>query len=60
MPKPPKMQVKCSVDNCVYNKSNMCYANSLDVNAMGDHKAHTSDGTCCSTFKNQAATTQYT
>ena len=46
----PKMQVKCSVDNCKYNKAHMCYAGGLEVNAMGDHHAHTPDGTCCETF----------
>ena len=46
----PVMYVKCSVDNCHYNKSQMCHANNLEVNAMGDGKAKTSDGTCCSTF----------
>jgi hypothetical protein len=48
----PKMSVKCSVDNCNYNKNNMCYAKELEVNTMGDGKAQTSDGTCCTTFKN--------
>ena len=48
----PIMQVKCGVENCHYNNSYMCYANDLEVNAMGDGKAETSDGTCCSTFKN--------
>lgn len=47
----PKMHVKCGVDNCYYNKSLMCYANYLEVNAMGDGKAETSDGTCCTTFQ---------
>ena len=45
------MSVKCSVDNCNYNKSNMCHADALEVNTMGDGKAETSDGTCCTTFK---------
>ncbi len=48
----PRMQVKCSVENCHYNKSRMCHAENLEVNAMGDGKAETSDGTCCTTFKN--------
>jgi hypothetical protein len=47
----PKMKVKCSVTNCVYNKANMCYADSIEINAMGDGLAKTSDGTCCTTFK---------
>lgn len=48
----PKMNVKCGVENCHYNKGSMCHASSLEVNAMGDGNAETSDGTCCSTFKN--------
>lgn len=47
----PKMSVKCGVENCQYNKSQSCHANNLEVNAMGDGMAQTSDGTCCSTFK---------
>lgn len=50
----PNMQVKCSVENCHYNKSMSCHANALQVNAMGDGKAETSDGTSCTTFKNKA------
>lgn len=48
----PKMQVKCGVENCHYNKECKCHADELEVNAMGDKKADTSDGTCCTTFKN--------
>lgn len=47
---PRKMPVKCGVENCNYNKSCMCDADKLEVNAMGDKKAETSDGTCCTTF----------
>ena len=43
-------EIKCSVDNCSYNKSHMCNADSIEVNTMGDGKAETADGTCCSTF----------
>lgn len=50
----PKMQVKCGVTNCYYNKDHACHANALEVNAMGDGYAQTSDGTCCTTFKNKA------
>jgi len=49
----PKMPVVCGVENCDYNKSMMCHANKIEVNAMGDRRAETSDGTCCSTFKNE-------
>ncbi len=48
----PKMRVKCSVENCEYNKEHMCHANSLEVNSMGfSNKAESSDGTCCTTFE---------
>ena len=46
----PSMKVKCGVDTCQYYKDNMCHANGIEVNAMGDGIAETSDGTCCSTF----------
>ena len=46
-----KMHVRCSVNNCHYNDNQMCCADSLDVNTMGDGIAETCDGTCCSTFK---------
>jgi hypothetical protein len=35
------------------NKAHMCHAPSLKVDAMGNHHADTSDGTCCSTFINR-------
>ncbi|RKD25247.1 protein of unknown function [Caminicella sporogenes DSM 14501] len=46
----PKMHVKCSVSNCKYNKNNYCHADKLEVNAIGDGYALTSEGTACSTF----------
>jgi hypothetical protein len=49
----PKMQVKCSVENCKHNLGRMCHAGDLEVNAMGDQHAQTSDGTCCTTFINK-------
>ena len=49
----PKMPVKCSVENCSYNRSRMCHADEIEVSAMGDGKAKTVDGTCCSTFENK-------
>jgi Domain of Unknown Function (DUF1540). len=47
----PKMSVKCSVENCAYNQDRICHAKALEVNTMGDGMAQTSDGTCCTTFK---------
>jgi len=46
----PRMNVKCGVENCHYNNNRTCHANSLEVNALGDGHARTSDGTCCTTF----------
>ncbi|ADU26130.1 protein of unknown function DUF1540 [Ethanoligenens harbinense YUAN-3] len=47
----PSMKVKCGVENCHYNRQNMCHANNLEVNTMSDKvSASTSDETCCSTF----------
>jgi hypothetical protein len=50
----PKLEVKCGVDNCHYWKSQACHADNLEVNPLGDGKAHTSDGTCCTTFKSRS------
>ena len=49
----PCMKVKCGVENCEYNKSSMCYAEALEVNAMRGSNAQNSEGTYCITFKNQ-------
>lgn len=46
----PKMQVKCSVINCHYNKQRLCFADQLEVNGMHGNNAKNSDDTCCSTF----------
>jgi len=48
----PKIVVKCGVTNCHYNKSKLCYADTIEVNPKGDGVAHTSDWTLCSTFIN--------
>lgn len=49
----PKMKVKCGVENCSYNVSRMCHADELEVNTVGENKAYSSDGTCCTTFINR-------
>jgi len=48
----PVTAVKCGVENCHFNDGHVCRANSIEVNAPGDGKAQTCDGTCCSTFVN--------
>lgn len=50
-----KTPIKCTVENCQYNKSQMCKAESIEVSAMGDQVAETSDGTSCSTFQKHDA-----
>ncbi|MHB1314248.1 MAG: DUF1540 domain-containing protein [Christensenellales bacterium] len=47
----PEMKVKCTVENCHFYKGNMCHADSIEVMAMGDGRAQTSEGTCCKTFR---------
>lgn len=49
----PKMQVKCSVENCHYNRNYICNAHALEVSALGDGRADTREGTCCDTFLNR-------
>jgi hypothetical protein len=49
--KSPSLKVQCSVDNCLYNKSQACYASQLMVRTMGDGVANSADGTCCATFE---------
>jgi hypothetical protein len=41
----------CKCEECTYNKSFECHADSIEVMSSGDRKVNTSDGTCCSTFK---------
>jgi hypothetical protein len=49
----PKMKVKCGVKNCNYNIDCMCHAKELEVNAIGENIAPTSEATCCATFINR-------
>ena len=43
-------KIKCSVGNCAYNENYKCNASGIEVNAMGDGLANSSDGTSCETF----------
>lgn len=47
---PKKMEVECSVENCIHWDSNYCTAKKLAVRHSGDNHAETSEGTCCETF----------
>ncbi|SHI10759.1 protein of unknown function [Sporobacter termitidis DSM 10068] len=51
-----KRAVKCGVEDCQYNKSNLCQASNLVINPMGDNVVETNAGTQCDTFKSQSAT----
>ena len=43
--------VKCTVEECQYNKDVMCDAPMIQVNHTGMGKAHQSKETQCDTFK---------
>ena len=47
---PKKMEVECSVENCIHWDSNYCTAKKLDVCHNADGNSETSEGTCCKTF----------
>jgi len=44
-------EIKCVVEECTYNQSKMCNADSVEVRSSGDKKVETTDGTACNTFK---------
>jgi hypothetical protein len=46
----PKMEVKCSVDSCLFYNDSMCYAGRLEVNPQRSHP-HNSHETSCTTFQ---------
>lgn len=46
-------EIKCVVEECVYNQNKMCNADSIEVRSSGDMSVSTSDGTACETFKPQ-------
>jgi hypothetical protein len=54
-----KLSVKCSVSNCQYNQGHVCHADNIEVNAIGDGTARTSDGTSCKTFVNSKHTSTF-
>jgi hypothetical protein len=44
-------QIKCVVEECMYNDSMKCRANGIEVRSSGDKSVMSADGTACSTFK---------
>lgn len=49
-----KPQVKCDVENCTYNEGKKCHVGNLKIDASGNGKADTSDGTKCSSFEKES------
>lgn len=43
--------IKCKVEECKYNKNQLCHANGIEVRSSGDMVVNTSDGTACDTFQ---------
>ncbi|MBU5488827.1 DUF1540 domain-containing protein [Clostridium sp. MSJ-8] len=43
-------QLNCGVDNCAYNKKNLCFLDNIQV---GGEEAIRSTGTCCNSFIEQ-------
>ena len=43
--------IACHVEECHFNKSKKCHADSIQVRSSGDLSVKTSDGTACETFK---------
>lgn len=48
-----KLQVRCDVENCTYNKERSCHASSIKVGSCGDNQVQSCEGTKCSTFKKE-------
>ena len=43
-------QLNCGVDNCAYNKKNLCFLDNIQI---GGEEAIRSTGTCCNSFIEQ-------
>jgi len=44
-------KIKCTVEECQYNTSDLCQASTIQVKeGMQDHMISTSDDTACKTF----------
>jgi uncharacterized membrane protein len=44
-------EIKCTVEECKFNKDFKCYAQGIEVRSSGDMDVETSDGTACETFQ---------
>ncbi|MBO8170143.1 MAG: DUF1540 domain-containing protein [Thermoanaerobacteraceae bacterium] len=43
--------IKCMVEECTYNKNNVCDAETIEVASSMGREVNDSDGTACKTFK---------
>ncbi len=43
-------KIKCVVEECKYNKNQVCQAGEIEVRSSGSMSVMTSDGTACETF----------
>lgn len=46
-------EIKCGVEECVFQENMICHADGIEVRSSGDKIVKTSDGTACETFKPQ-------
>lgn len=44
-------EIKCLVEECRYNRNQICQAGGIEVASSGDMKVSSSPGTQCSTFE---------
>lgn len=47
-------EIKCSVDQCIYNAQNRCEAMSIEVRPCGCQEVKHSDETECKTFRDRS------
>lgn len=48
---------KCMCEECKYNHSYECHAESVEVRSMGDMQVQSSEGTMCQTFAPKESST---
>ena len=44
-------QIKCQVEECIFNARKICQADAIEVRSKGDNIVKSSDGTACETFR---------
>ena len=43
--------IKCEVEECIYNNAMNCHANSINVRSSGTRRVKNPDETACETFR---------